>query len=235
MTDTSGRIDWGDVKKNVRERVLRFRAGKKTGEGTGAAISVAEPEAKEIWGTIHDDGQLQIAFRSELLVYLKRLAEFIEISSAEGLDAVGKEFDVEGDSVFSTLQRSIRSLSPSKTTEFSWPAKRAFQVGSNEWAAKLLRKSDPTKFRIQGLVQAIGDRPEYALVLAPRLILRKYGELLLENVLPGGKSDKKVVAAILADYRERFGKFMEDHGDPSHWTSKMMAKTLSEYTKILTR
>jgi hypothetical protein len=242
MSDTSGRINFGTVKTKIRLEIRKRRSGEPTNR---KPISIEREKPTKtlntdlprelVWNPLHEDGLLEKAFiDSELIPFLKQMAQFIETTAIYGLDAVGREFEVEGETAFSTLQRNIREkMALQTTTEFDGAAKRAFQVGSTKWAAKLLNQTDPTKFKINMVVKAVRRDVNYALILSPALILRDYGERLLIGALPGGNTNKKVVDDAIDGYHQQFDDFMKEHSTAEEWGSQVISNTVGKYVKLL--
>lgn len=245
MSDTSGRVRY----EPTRKKIIKDKVGAVSlslGGGGGAKspakkVSPAVPNIQInlprdlVWGLLHNDGLLAKAYNNtELIAFLKLMANFIETSADSGLEAVVKEFNVETDSSFSLFQRKIRAqVDQQHTSEFNGAAKRAFQVGSTTWAGRLLKQTDPTKFKLARLVEVVRQQVETALVLAPRLILQEYGERLLTSALPGGETNRRVVDATIKAFRQQFNTFMEEHKDPGEWSSTTIAATVKKYEKIL--
>jgi hypothetical protein len=245
MSDTSGRIKYSPSrKKSIKVKTEAVSLSLGGGGRAKASTKQAVPGTpiiqlnlpKElVWGLLHDDGLLTKAYNdSELIAFLKLMAEFIEMSADSGLEAVVEKFNVETDSSFSLLQRRIREqIDQQHSSEFNGAAKRAFQVGSTTWAGRLLKQTDPTKFKLARLVEVVRQQVEMALLLAPRLILQDYGERLLTSALPGGEGNRKVVEATIKAFRQQFNSFMEEHKDPAEWVSDKIAATVKKYEKIL--
>ena len=191
--------------------------------------------ARDVWAPLQKQIGLRDAFvRSELKTHLKSFARLIEASASRGIDAVAKEFDVDKTSAFTTLQRKIRTAAtPKQATDYNGAADRAFQVGSTAWAAKLLGKNDPTKFKLKAIVDAINDDPDRALILAVTLVLEQYGERLLRSAVPGGSTDNGDIESVLKDYRQQFRKFVQQNQDAAAWGSGTVAATLEKYVTQL--
>lgn len=202
---------------------------------TTPAPLIIDPVPQVVWSTLQARGVLGEAFESEVIAYLKRLAEFIEISSSAGMDGVKKRFNVEPDSGLLRLQRIIREEVESKaTTQFGRAAKRAFHIGSINWAKKLLHVSDPLRIKIGKLMEAVARNPDFALILSPTLILKEYGRRLLESALPGGDTNKRVVDNAIKSFIGHFEIFMAQHKNPDEWRSDTLASTVRQYENLLT-
>lgn len=223
MSDTTGRVNWEKPRRQIRISIEKAK-------DEGGPL-----KARDVWVPLKKNVDLRNAFlRSEITSLLKTFAHMIETAADKGMDGVGKEFDVEADSAFSTLQRTIRhSAAERHNTEYSDAAARAFQLGTTAWAGKLLHKTDPTKFKINPLVEAIRSDTAAALTTAAELILREYGERLLRSAVPGGTTDNTDVRAVLKDYRQQFRSFMEQNPDAEAWGSATLVATLQKYFKQL--
>jgi hypothetical protein len=223
MSDTSGRVNFGESRKQIR---MNLNALKEAGD---------HPRARDVWGPLQKDINLRQAYvRTELTTHLKSFARLIETAASEGTEAVAKQFDANAESAFSTIQRKIRTAaSPAQSTEYSGAADRAFQIGSTAWAAKLLGRGDPTKYKLGPLVEAIRRDPDRALTLAASLVLGEYGERLLRSAIPGGTTDSRDVEMVLKDYRRQFQNFVRENSDAGGWGSATIAATLGKYAKQL--
>lgn len=244
MSDTSGRIDWGSTKAKVRLRAYSYVPRDKSeatgqtssGKDTGKLIPEVVPAKDVVWHPLQSDGKLtEKAFNSSALVpYLKRMAEFIEIAVSEGAVGVTKEFDLQADMPFSTLQRNIRKEERSgATTEFDPAAGRAFQIGSTKWAALLLKKGDPMRYKVDKVVEAVRNQPDYALTLSARCVLETYGERILTSVLPGGKAIVPVATGLKRDFEQKLKTFMDKQSNASDWGSLAIAATVARFTRFL--
>jgi hypothetical protein len=223
MSDTSGRVDFAKSQKQIR---IKLHDLKEAGHS---------PTARDVWQPLKKDVNLREAYvRTELTTHLKSFARLIEMAASQGAEAVAKEFGVNEQSAFSTIQRNIRNADdPAKSTEYSGAADRAFQLGSYNWAAKLLGKGDPTKYKLAPLVEAIRRDPERALTLAATLVLQEYGERLLRSALPGGTTDNPDVEVVLKDHRRRLQQFFRENAEADAWGSATIAATLGKYVKQL--
>ena len=225
MSDSSGRVNYEKLKKTIRIKLQDLKEIR------------TPPSARDIWVPLQKQTNLPEAYlRSEMTDHLKTLARFIETANSRGLETVLKEFDLDEQSAFTTLQRKIRTAKARKeTTEYNGAADRAFQLGSAAWAAKLLHKTDPTKFKLKDLVAAIQSDPEEALSLAAQLVLSEYGERLLRSAVPGGTTDNKDVGSVLRDYRENFEEFKGKNSKATAWSSDTIVATLQKYVNQLTQ
>jgi hypothetical protein len=223
MSDTSGRVVFDKPKKKIR---IRLHDLKEAGQS---------PTARDVWEPLKKDVDLREAYvRTELTTHLKSFAKLIEIATSRGAEAVAKEFGVNEQSAFSTIQRNIRHANDAaKSTEYSGAADRAFQLGSYDWAAKLLGKGDPTKYKLVPLVAVIRRNPERALTLAANCVLQQYGERLLRSALPGGTTDNPEVETVLKDHRRRLQQFFRDNPDADAWGSATITATLRKYVNQL--
>jgi hypothetical protein len=223
MTDTSGRVDFAKSQKQIR---IKLHDLKEAGQS---------PTARDVWQPLKKDVNLREAYvRTELTTHLQSFARLIEMAASQGAEAVAKEFGVNEQSAFSTIQRNIRHADdPAKSTEYSGAADRAFQLGSYNWAAKLLGKGDPAKYKLAPLVEAIRRDPERALTLAANLVLQEYGERLLRSALPGGTTDNPDVEVVLKDHRRRLQQFFRENPEADAWGSATIAATLGKYVKQL--
>jgi hypothetical protein len=223
MSDTSGRVNFAQTQKKIR---IKLQNLKQAGQS---------PTARDVWQPLNKDVNLGEAYvRTELTTHLKSFARLIEVAASQGTEAVAKEFGVDEQSAFSTIQRKIRTAEgPAKSTEYSGAADRAFQLGSTAWAAKLLGKSDPTKYKLAPLVDAIRRDPEHAVTLAANSVLQEYGERLLRSALPGGTTDNPNVNVVLKDHRRKLQQFFRDNPEAASWSSVTMTATLRKYVKQL--
>jgi hypothetical protein len=244
MSDTSGRIDWGTTKAKIRSRaysyVPRERSETKSQAPSGKKILDRIPDvvpARDVvWHPLQSDGKLteKVFNGSALIPYLKRMAEFIEIAASEGIAGVNKEFDLQAEMPFSILQRKIRNEERSgATTEFDPVAGRAFQIGSTEWAALLLKKGDPMKYKVDKVVEAIRSQPDHALTLSARCVLKIYGERILISLLPEGKTVTAVTSGVKRDFEQKLNTFMNQQSNASVWGSRAIAATIARFTKFL--
>lgn len=248
MSDTSGRVNFGELAKQVRINVRGYRPDqeerkKKPGAATpskqkkkATPITVEPPNATNIfWLPLNVEGLLIKAYiHSEMLEYLKRMAEFIETAASDELDVVTKEYDVESNDSFAALLSSIREKAEAGTsTEFNGAAKRSFIVCSNRWATELLGRSDPTRIKLKEIVEAVQKSPDHALRLAPDHILLEYGRRLILSAMPSGKTDEQTVKSVIDSYYNQHQEFMREHPDASEWGSKTIEKTLKSYSKLL--
>jgi hypothetical protein len=224
MTDSSGRVDFEKLKKTIR-MVLHDHK------------EAHQPlKARDIWVPLQKQANLREAYlRSELTDHLKTFARFIERASTHEPKTLLKEFDLDEQSAFTTLQRQIRAASGrKKQTEFKGAAERAFNLGSTAWAAKLLHKSDPTKFKVSDLIDGIRRDPEGALASAEQLVLFEFGERLLRSAVPGGTTEKKEIMSVLRDYRENCKEFATKNSKATAWDSEKLLRTVQEYFNQLT-
>jgi len=188
-----------------------------------------------LWEPLHKEGILDRAFRqSEFLPYLERMSEFIEIAASEDISGVTKKFPISEDSAFTWLQRKLRGeVDTHKSTDFVGAASRAFQTGSTEWAAKLLGKKDPTKFKVRDIVEVVRSKTDMALILLADRILLRFGERVLAGALPGGDSNLKMLDYFMEEYAKQHDSFIKTHNKASMWGSKTLAKTVKEYEQAL--
>lgn len=256
MSDTSGRVNFGSLKGRIRREAHDYVSGgsqpASVGKGSEGAAAAAASEQTPIaakvqalalggvakalvWTPLHVEKLLEKAFlESELIEYLKLLAESVELSSASGLDEVINRFNVKGNSALITLQIRIRGEVRDKiSTEFAGAAARAFQTGSTKWATKLAHRSNPTRIKIQDLVKAVSKQVDDALISSPSLILQLYGERLLESALPGGDAHHKAVEDAKFSYRKQLAEFMKQHNDAQYWGSATIARTVKKFTGSL--
>jgi hypothetical protein len=197
-------------------------------------IVIHDPIEEVVWSTLQARGVLGEAFESEIIAYLKRLAQFIEISSSDGMDGVTKRFDVKPESGFYSFQRKIRQEVGSKSaSRFAGAAGRSFHSGSINWAKKFVHVSDPLKIKIGKLAEAVARNADDALIKSPTFILREYGKRLLESALPGGETNRKVVDAAIRSFFARFATFMEQHNNADDWRSDTLASTVKQYEKLV--
>lgn len=225
-------VDNGDVLPPYRPEP-RTEDGRPGTDVPGSVIVDQIPRV--VWSTLKNRGVLRQAFGSEIIAYLKLLAEFVEVSASGGLEAVEKRFDVEAESGFSRLQRIIRQQVESKApSAFAGPAKRSFNTGSINWAKKIVHVTDPLKIKVGKLVAAVAVNPDQSLIGSPTSILREYGRRLLEGALPGGDSNRRVVDQALKTFDSQFAAFMSDHNNPDEWRSDTLAVTVAEFEKLLT-
>lgn len=212
------------------------RAQKETEASAKSAVSVPLDRVKAyVWQPLAKDGIMDRAFhQSELLAYMKRMAELIETSKAEGIEGVTRDFEVKEDAAFAWLQRKIRETADTKkSTDFAGPASRGFQTGSTEWAATQLGKGDPTKFKLHDVVQAIRKNVDQALILSASRILFNFCDRVLEGALPGGDSNQSIVKYFKAEYQKQHESFMRSHNEGSMWGSKTLTKTVKDYERAL--
>lgn len=224
MTDSSGRVDYQKAKKTIRSVLDQLKKDRKP------------LTARDIWKPLQKQTNLRDAFlRSEITDYLKSLARFIEKARAGESQSFLKEFGLDEQSAFVTLQRSIRTAKGRKEeTEYQGAAQRAFQLGSEAWARDLLHKTDPTKFKVNDIVEGIRRDSETALVSAEQLVLFEYGERLLKSAVPGGTTGNKEIASVLRDYRENCKEFARKNPNGTSWDSEALISTVQDYYSQLT-
>lgn len=196
-------------------------------------IIIHDPIEEVVWSTLLARGVLGVAFE-EIIAYLKRLAQFVEISTSDGMAGVTKRFGVGPDSGFYSFQRKIREAVGAKSTSrFASAAGRSFHLGSIIWAKKFVHVSDPLKIRIGKLAEAVVRDPDDALIKSPTFVLREYGKRLLESALPGGETNRRVVDAAIKSFFVRFADFMEQHNNADDWRSDTLASTVKQYEKLV--
>jgi hypothetical protein len=224
MTDSSGRVDYQKAKKTIRSVLDQLKKDRKP------------LTARDIWKPLQKQTNLRDAFlRSEITDYLKSFARFIEKARAGESQSFLKEFGLDEQSAFVTLQRSIRTAKGRKEeTEYQGAAQRAFQLGSEAWARELLHKTDPTKFKVKDIVEGIRRDSETALVSAEQLVLFEYGERLLKSAVPGGTTGNKEIASVLRDYRENCKEFARENPNGTSWDSEALISTVQDYYSQLT-
>lgn len=261
MSDTSGRVSFGPTGRKIR-RDIRLHgpdpskwepstAGGAAAGGTKPADGTAWAQmppgrlegvpasagfvTESVWKKLDEEGLLKKAFlTSELVALLKRMATFIETAASEGIEGVVKEFDVKEDSAFGWLQRKVRETAIVKhASDFAGAANRAFQVGSNEWASKLLGKKDPTKFKVKDLVEAVRRGTDEALVLFPDRILLDYGKRVVGGAIGGGETNANAAALGAKGLEWQHNKFMAQHNQSADWGSRAIPGTVKEYVSVL--
>jgi hypothetical protein len=256
MSDTSGRVSFGPTGKKIRREIQlrgsdpsKWEPSTASGVGAGAGTAPARKRAgaqmkiatsvgfvtESVWKKLDGEGLLKKVFlSSELVALLKRMATFIEIAASEGTDAVVNEFGVKEDAAFVWLQRKIRETAVVKEeTDFAGAAHRAFQVGSSEWAAKLLGKRDPTKFKVRDLVEAVRHNVDEALVLSPDRTLLDYGKRVVAGAIGGGETNAKMAELGGQGFEWQHKSFMDQHNQAADWGSRAIPSTVKAYLSLL--
>jgi len=244
MSDTSGRVSFGPTGQKIRRDIMsgtvitgaagttpRSKAARKKMD----IASSIEFIARSVWRPLQKENILGDAFlRSELVELLRRIAVFIEIAADTGIDGVLAEFGIKADSAFMWLQRRIREMAAQNhPTDFSGPANRAFQVGSTDWAAKLLHKKNPTKFKVDDLVKAVENNTDEALVLSPDLILLEYGKRIMQSAIGESQSIAKEAEKCLEGFERQHETFMQQYNKASDWVSSAIRATVAKYQAAL--